>query len=67
MGFLKGKSAIRLHRAWMKRRSSAGQHFWARGYWVSTVRLDEDKVRQYIRHQEKEEMRQESLFNDDDV
>ena len=62
VGFLKGKSAIRIHREFMDRkRNYTGMHFWARGYCVSTVGLDEEKVRQYIRNQEKEEIRQEQL------
>ena len=57
VGYLKGKSAIRLHQDFsnMMRGSKS---FWARGYFVSTVGLDEHKVRQYIRHQEKNENRQ---------
>jgi putative transposase len=49
IGFLKGKSAIRVHRQILQQRHTTGMHFWARGYCVSTVGLDEDKVRQYIR------------------
>ena len=62
VGFLKGKSAIRIHREFMGReRNHAGYHFWARGYCVSTVGLDEETVRAYIRKQEDEEKRQEQL------
>jgi putative transposase len=53
IGFLKGKSAVRVHRELMGHRRMAGLHFWATGYWVSTVGLDEEKVRHYIREQEK--------------
>ena len=61
-GFLKGKSAIRIHREYLGRqRNFTGFHFWARGYCVSTVGLDEQKVRAYIRTQEDEEKRQEQL------
>ena len=60
VGFLKGKSAIRIHREFMgQRRNFTGLHFWARGYCVSTIGLDEDKIRAYIRNQEVEEKRQE--------
>jgi putative transposase len=38
-----------------------GFHFWARGYCVSTVGLDEQVIREYIRNQEEEEKRQENL------
>ena len=62
LGFLKGKSAIRIHREYLgKDRNFTGFHFWARGYCVSTVGLDEETVRAYIRNQEEEEKRQETL------
>jgi putative transposase len=62
VGFLKGKSAIRIHREYMGRdRNFTGFHFWARGYCVSTVGLDEKTIRAYIRNQEEEEKRQEHL------
>jgi len=50
VGFIKGKSAIHIARAYMgQRRNFTGQHFWARGYFVSTVGRDEQVVREYIR------------------
>ena len=53
MGYLKGKSAIRINRDMMKTRGTLfGRKFWARGYCVSTVGLDEDRIREYIRGQE---------------
>jgi putative transposase len=62
IGFLKGKSAIRIHREFLgKDRNFTGYHFWARGYCVSTVGLDEQTIRDYIRKQEEEEKRQEQL------
>ena len=62
VGFLKGKSAIRLHRDYLKRKQQfTGFHFWARGYCVSTIGLDEAVIRNYIRTQEEEEQRQERL------
>jgi putative transposase len=62
VGFLKGKSAIQIHRQFLNRqRGFTGLHFWARGYCVSTVGLDEEVVREYIRNQENEEKRQEQL------
>jgi putative transposase len=62
VGFLKGKSAIKIHREYLGReRNFTGFHFWARGYCVSTVGLDEDTIVQYIRNQEEEERRQEQL------
>ena len=62
VGFIKGKSAIRIHREYLgKTKNFTGYHFWARGYYVSTVGLDEDVIRAYIRGQEEEEKRQEQL------
>ena len=61
IGFLKGKSAIRIHRQYDKKRQVWGKHFWAQGYCVSTVGLDEDKIQQYIREQEKFEDGQNTL------
>ena len=53
VGFLKGKSAIHIARVFSGRRKNfAGQHFWARGYYVSTVGKDEQAVRKYIQEQE---------------
>ena len=61
-GFLKGKSAIRIHREYLGRqRNFTGYHFWAKGYCVSTVGLAEDVIREYIRRQETEEIKQEKL------
>ena len=62
VGFLKGKSAIRIHREYLQRKKQfTGFHFWARGYCVSTVGLEEARIRGYIRNQEAEEKRQESF------
>ena len=62
IGFLKGKSAIRIFRDYLRvKRNYTGRHFWARGYCVSTVGLDEEMIRAYIRNQEHEEKRQEQL------
>ncbi|KAA6183666.1 IS200/IS605 family transposase [Thiohalocapsa marina] len=62
VGYIKGKSAIHLARVYgERRRNFVGQHFWARGYFVSTVGRDEEVVRRYIRHQEQEDQRLEQL------
>ena len=62
IGFLKGKSAIRIFRDYLQvKRNFTGRHFWARGYCVSTVGLDEQMIREYIRNQEREEKRQEQM------
>ncbi len=61
IGFLKGKSAVRIHRELMGQRRMTGLHFWSAGYWVSTVGRDETRVREYIRNQEKMETGQGDL------
>ena len=62
LGFIKGKSAIHIARVDAgKRRNCVGQHFWARGYLVSTVGQDEAAVRKYIQEQEKEDQRLDQL------
>ncbi len=66
VGYLKGKSAIHLAREHFGRKKNfAGQHFWARGYHVSTVGRDEEVIRKYIKEQEREDRRidQLNLFN----
>jgi putative transposase len=57
MGILKGKTAIKLFKSYptLKTKPYWGNHFWARGYFVSTVGLDEEMIRKYVKHQEKEE------------
>ena len=57
IGFLKGKSAVRIHRELLRERRMTGLHFWATGYCVSTVGLDEARVRQYIREQDQRDRR----------
>ena len=62
VGFLKGKSAIRIFREYLQvKRNFTGRHFWARGYCVSTVGLEEQVIRESIRTQEREETRQEQM------
>ena len=62
VGFMKGKSAIHIARTFMdRRRNFVGQHFWARGYFVSTVGRDEAVIRRYIREQEAEDKRVDQL------
>ena len=62
VGCIKGKSAIHIARVHFQRgRNYVGHHFWARGYFVSTVGRDEKAIREYIKHQEKEDQRQERL------
>src|ERR1017187_621184 len=52
IGFLKGKSAIAMARLCGKERNFTGEHFWARGYAVSTVGFELEQVRTYIREQD---------------
>jgi putative transposase len=62
IGYIKGKSAIHLARVYgERRRNFVGQHFWARGYFVSTVGRDEAVIRAYIKQQEQEDQRLEQL------
>jgi putative transposase len=62
VGFIKGKSAIHLARVYGERkRNFLGQHFWARGYFVSTVGRDEAVIRAHIRNQEREDQRLEQM------
>ena len=62
IGYIKGKSAIHLARVYGERkRNFTGQHFWARGYFVSTVGRDETVIREYIRKQEAEDSRLDQL------
>ena len=62
VGYIKGKSAIHIARVYGERkRNYVGQHFWARGYFVSTVGRDEEVIREYIRHQEAEDRRLEQM------
>ena len=56
MGFLKGKSAIRMHMEFCKVRKAVSQKaFWSRGYFVSTVGIDEEIIKKYVRDQWKKD------------
>jgi REP-associated tyrosine transposase len=62
VGYIKGKSAIHVARVYCERkRNFVGQHFWARGYFVSTVGRDEEVIREYIRRQEDDDRRQDQM------
>ena len=61
VGYLKGKSAIAIARRFGRERNFTGEVFWARGYFVSTVGLDEAMVRAYIRNQEREDERYDQM------
>lgn len=62
MGILKGKTAISLFKNYpaLKKKPYWGNHFWSRGYCVSTVGLDEEKIRRYVKYQEENERLEES-------
>ena|SRR5665648_1251691 len=61
MGILKGKLAMRVFKSYpdLKQKPYWGNHFWAKGYFISTIGLDEEMIRRYVRHQEKEERKSE--------
>jgi len=62
IGYIKGKSAIHIARtAGGRQRNFTGEHFWARGYFVSTVGRDEKAIREYIQRQEQEDRRLDQM------
>ncbi len=62
IGFIKGKSAIHIARTVGGRQKNfTGEHFWARGYFVSTVGRDEKAIREYIQRQEQEDRRLDQM------
>ena len=62
VGFIKGKSAIHIARTFLgRKRNFTGQHFWARGYFVSTVGIDLNIICEYIKKQEAEDRRVDQL------
>jgi len=61
VGYVKGKSAIWVARTTGKSRNFVGQNFWARGYCVSTIGLDEETIREYVRSQEEADKKLDQL------
>lgn len=61
MGILKGKTAIKLFKSYpgMKKKPYWGNHFWARGYFVNTVGINEEMIRRYVKYQENKEREEE--------
>lgn len=61
VGTVKGKTAIKLFKSYagMRQKPYWGNHFWARGYFASTVGIDEEMIRRYVKYQEKEEKKEE--------
>jgi putative transposase len=62
MGIVKGKTAIDIFakKRHLKEKPYWGNHFWARGYFVATVGIDEDVIKRYVKYQEEQERKQES-------
>jgi putative transposase len=69
MGFLKGKLAIKVMKSYPRLRKKPywGNHFWARGYFVNTVGLNEDLIRRYVKYQEEQERHEETERRDYDL
>jgi putative transposase len=61
IGFMKGKSAIWVARMCGHKKNFTGQNFWARGYCVSTIGLDDETVREYVKRQEDEDRKLDQL------
>ncbi len=61
MGIVKGKTAIMLFKSYpsLRQKPYWGNHFWSRGYFVSTVGVDEEKVKRYVKYQEDEERKED--------
>ena len=69
MGTLKGKLAIKLFKSYpkLKQKPYWGNHFWSRGYFVSTVGVDEEVIKRYVKYQEGEDKKEESQTRDFDL
>ena len=69
MGTLKGKLAIKLFKSYprLKQKPYWGNHFWSRGYFVTTLGVDEEIIRRYVKHQEKEDKKEESQTQEFDL
>ena len=61
VGTVKGRTAIRVLNRFreLRRKPYWGNHFWTKGYCADTVGLDEERIRAYVKYQEKQERRQE--------
>ena len=66
MGVLKGKTAMRIFKSHpnLKKKPYWGNHFWARGYFVNTVGINEEMIRRYVKYQEEEERKMEGDRSD---
>jgi putative transposase len=61
VGFLKGKSALMIFDRFPEMRKGNGRHFWAKGYFVSTIGIDKDVIANYIKHQEEADIIEDKL------
>src|SRR5271157_3726049 len=61
MGILKGKTAIKILKSYqgLRKKPYWGNHFWSKGYCVSTIGIDEEKIRKYVKYQEDNERSEE--------
>ena len=61
MGMLKGKTAIKLFKSFpvLRKKPYWKNHFWSRGYCVSSIGLDENKIRKYVKYQKEREKKEE--------
>ena len=66
MGTIKGKIAVKMFKTYpmLKKKPYWGNHFWARGYFVNTVGLNEEMIKRYVKYQEEEERKEERDQND---
>jgi putative transposase len=66
MGILKGKTAIKMFKSYPQLRQKPywGNHFWAPGYFVNTIGMDEEMIKRYVRYQEEEEKKHENQDKD---
>ncbi len=66
MGIIKGKLAIKLFKSYpqLKKKPYWGNHFWARGYFVNTIGINEEMIKRYVKHQEEEERKEENQGKD---
>ena len=69
LGFLKGKLAIKIFKSYphLKQKPYWGNHFWSRGYFVTTVGIDEEIIKRYVKYQEGEDRKAESQTRNFDL
>lgn len=61
MGILKGKTALMMFKSYpsLRKKPYWGNHFWSRGYFVSTVGVDEERIKKYVKYQEEEDRKED--------